>query len=99
MQAECYYTMSEQINHDHFGAEGFNLDTREARLLSEHQTKEAEQQALFENPVVKEKSFAERIKTNRFWLVRGIYKVFYSVWMIAMGIGMCIAWLIAMLFI
>ena len=46
MQAECYYTMSEQINHDHFGVEGFNLDTREARLLSEHQTKEAEQQAL-----------------------------------------------------
>ncbi|WP_133240869.1 hypothetical protein [Marixanthomonas spongiae] len=52
------------------------------------------------NPSAKKKrSFAERWKTNRFWLVRGTYYVLYSVWMVVMAIGAFIAWLIALLFI
>lgn len=99
MQVECYFNMPEQIDHDNFGDEGFALENREARLISDHKAKEAERKALSEHPIVKEKSFSERMKTNRFWLVRGVYYIFYSVWMIVMGIGMFIAWLIAMLFI
>ncbi|MEO9076205.1 MAG: hypothetical protein ABI263_02805 [Gelidibacter sp.] len=91
--------MPEHIDHDNFGDEGFALETREARLIADHKSKEAERKALLETPMVKEKSFAERMKTNRFWLVRGIYYVFYSVWAVVMGIGIVIAWLIAMLFI
>lgn len=45
------------------------------------------------------KSFPDRMKTHPFFLVRGIYYIFYSVWAIVMTIGMLIAWLIAMLFI
>ena len=91
--------MPEQINHDNFGDEGFALETREARLISDHNLKEAQRKAHFESLIVTKKSFAERMKTHRFWLVRGVYYIFYSVWMILMGIGMFIAWLIAMLFI
>lgn len=91
--------MPEQIKHDHFGDESCALETGKARLISDHKSKEAERKALLENPIVNEKPFSERMKSNRFWLVRGVYYIFYSVWMIVMGIGMAIAWLIAMLFI
>ncbi|QAA80451.1 hypothetical protein EI546_01325 [Aequorivita sp. H23M31] len=46
-----------------------------------------------------EKSFAERWKTNRFWLVKGSYYILHTVWMIVMIVGGFIAWLISLLFI
>ena len=91
--------MSQQINHDNVGDKALVLEAREARFISDHKAKEAEQKVLLRSPIVNEKTFAERMKTNRFWLVRGVYYVFYSVWMIVMTIGIAIAWLIAMLFI
>ena len=45
------------------------------------------------------KSFSERCRTHRFWLVRAIYQVVRSVWMVVMVVGGVIVWLIAMLFI
>ena len=91
--------MPDQINHDNLGDEGFALETREGRLISDQKSREAERKAALENPIIKEKSFADRMKTHRFWLVRGVFYIFYSVWMVVMAIGMFIAWLIAMLFI
>ena len=44
-------------------------------------------------------SFADRCRTSRFWLVRALYKVVSSIWMVVMVVGGFIAWLIAMLFI
>lgn len=49
--------------------------------------------------VVHKKPFTERMKMHRFFLVRAVYYIFYSVWAVVMAIGMLIAWLIAMLFI
>lgn len=49
--------------------------------------------------VVKEISFTERWKTNRFWLVRGSYYLLRTVWIIVMAIAGFIAWLISLLFI
>lgn len=45
------------------------------------------------------KSFSERCRTSRFWLVRALYAVIRSVWMVVMVVGGFIVWLIAMLFI
>ncbi|TDU39760.1 hypothetical protein BXY82_1790 [Gelidibacter sediminis] len=50
-------------------------------------------------PIAKDRSFGERWKTHRFWLVRVSYHVLFSVWAIVMAIGGIIAWIIAMLFI
>lgn len=75
------------------------LETREARLISDQQNKTIALKKPSESSDLTKKSFAERMKTHRFWLVRSIYFVFYSVWMVVMAIGMFIAWLIAMLFI
>ncbi|MEO5788217.1 MAG: hypothetical protein ACOH2D_07915 [Gelidibacter sp.] len=91
--------MSQQINHDNVGGEALVLEAREARLISDTKVKEAELKQLLEISALNKKSFSERMKANRFWLVRGVYYAFYSVWMIVMTIGIAIAWLIAMLFI
>lgn len=60
---------------------------------------ETEPEAILKTKVVVEKSFTERWKTHRFWLVRGTYYVLYSVWMIVMVIAGFIAWLVSLLFI
>ena len=91
--------MPQQIDNDNVEHELPVFETREARLISDNKAKEAELKRLSETPDLKKKSFSEKLKTNRFWLVRSIYYAFYSVWMIVMGIGILIAWLIAMLFI
>ena len=99
MQVEPYFDMSENADYENIKPDHGVLQTREARLISDYKTKEAQRKELLENPIIKEKSFANRMKTNRFWLVRGVYYVFYSVWTVVMAIGIFIAWLIAMLFI
>ena len=72
---------------------------REARLISESNELKAQQkteESTFSNH---EKSFMERWKTNRFWVVRAIFYIVNSVWFIVIGIGSIIAWIVAMLFI
>lgn len=46
-----------------------------------------------------EESFLDRWKTNRFWIIRGLYYVVVSIWTIVMVIGGFIAWLISLLFL
>lgn len=48
---------------------------------------------------VRKKSFLERWKTNRFWLIKGTYYLLHYTWVVVMAIGAFIAWLIALLFI
>ncbi len=91
--------MPEQTNHKNFADKDFALEAREAKLISDTKIKEAELKQLLETPDLETKSFSERMKTNRFWVVRSVYYASYSVWMIVMAIGIGIAWLIAMLFI
>ncbi|MDX1272179.1 TFIIB-type zinc ribbon-containing protein [Bizionia paragorgiae] len=40
-------------------------------------------------------SFFEKYENHRFWIVRAVVKVFKSIYMAIMAIGMFIAWLIA----
>ena len=42
---------------------------------------------------VKEIGFIEKMKTHRFWLVRILFYIVYSVWLIVAFIGMIIAWI------
>ncbi len=66
---------------------------------SQNNARKTEPTPFSETEVEENKSFSERWKTNRFWLVRGLYYVLQTVWMIVMFIGGFIAWLISLLFI
>lgn len=80
-------------------SEGSFLEAREARLISDTKTNEVQLNQTFGTSDLIKKPFSQRMKTSRYWPVRGVFYIFYSVWMIAMGIGIAIAWLVAMLFI
>ena len=71
----------------------------DATLASENNRTANESISDSKTKPVKKASFSERMKNHRFFLVRGIYYIFYSIWAVVMAIGMFIAWLIAMLFI
>lgn len=86
----------ENINNAHNKSVSKNQD---ATLTSKNNLTTTESEPVLKAKVVKKESFTERMKTHRFFLVRGIYYIFYSIWAIVMAIGMFIAWLIAMLFI
>lgn len=79
--------------HDQFGK------SPDTPMTSTNKDRELDFNPDIESQVRKKKSIADRMKTHRFLLVRGIYYIFYSVWAIVMAIGMFIAWLIALLFI
>ncbi|HUH27912.1 hypothetical protein [Gelidibacter sp.] len=72
---------------------------QESTIPSSKHVGQTESKPIATAKAAQKKSFSERMKTHRFWLVRGIYYMFYSVWAVVMAIGMFIAWLIAMLFI
>ncbi|MEM0516954.1 MULTISPECIES: hypothetical protein [Aequorivita] len=61
--------------------------------------KKSEQKLTVKSEVVENSSFFYRWENSRFWLLRGIFNVLRSVWMIVMLIGGFIAWLISLLFI
>lgn len=91
--------MPQQIDNPNDQPENSDLEAREALLISHNNATEKEAEIPLKSKVVGKKPFTERWKTNRFWLVRGTYYIFYSVWVVVMAIGTFIAWLIAMLFI
>ncbi|MCZ4319543.1 hypothetical protein O4H26_11125 [Aequorivita viscosa] len=75
------------------------LEHTDAVSTSKNNVLKTEPETVYEAKVETEKSFSERWKTNRFWLVRGTYFVLRSVWMVVMFIGGLIVWLISLLFI
>ena len=91
--------MSQQIYNDNLEQNNFVLEAQESTSTSKDEKRAEELECVFEEIVVEKKSFSERWKTNRFWLVRGSFHVLKSVWMVAMVIGGFIAWLISLLFI
>ena len=91
--------MLQPIDNDNLEQDDSILETRDSTLTTRNKLSENELKPVLTAEILGEKSFSERWKTNRFWLVRATYYVFYSVWMVVMGIGTLIAWLIAMLFI
>lgn len=91
--------MSKQKDSDYLEGDGSILETQDSTFTSKNNSKETDSEPAEEVEAVVKRSFSERWKTNRFWLVRGSYQFLRSVWMVAMIIGGFIAWLIAMLFI
>ncbi|RXJ50196.1 hypothetical protein [Gelidibacter gilvus] len=91
--------MSEQKDNTNMTHDESVSKIQETPIASVNNVDKTESKRVLKAEVVKKKSFSDRMKTHRFFLVRGIYYIFYSVWAIVMGIGMVIAWLIAMLFI
>lgn len=91
--------MTQLIGSDNLEQDDSVFETQDLTLTSRNKLSESELMPVLKTELLAEKSFSNRWKTHRFWLVRAIYYVFYSVWMIVMGIGTLIAWLIAMLFI
>ena len=91
--------MSKQIYNDDVEQDDFVLEAQESTSNSKDETRAAEPESDFQEIVVEKKTFSERWKTNRFWLVRGSFHVLKSVWMVAVVIGGFIAWLISLLFI
>lgn len=91
--------MSQQIDNDNVEHDGPVIETQNLTQTSKNNARQTESEPVLEAEVVKERSFSERWKTSRFWLVRGSYYILFSVWMVVMAIGGLIAWLIALLFI
>lgn len=90
--------MSQQ-KHKDTSDNSFSLNPKDAILTSANTSKETEINPTNKAKVIEKKSFSERWKTNRFWLIRGTYFFLRSVWLIVMFIGGFIAWLISLLFI
>lgn len=87
--------MSKQIDNDNVEHDSSFLENQDSTLTSKNNSRKTAPEA----EVVEDKSFSERWKANRFWLVRGSYQFLRSVWTIVMFIGGFIVWLISLLFI
>lgn len=94
--------MSQQISNRNSNSNHPDLNARNSKAFPEKEEgdeKIAASVPVEEDVTGEKQSFSERWKTNRFWVVRATYHIFYSVWIVVMAIGGLIAWLIALLFI
>lgn len=91
--------MSQQIEKDNDEIEDTYLKALDTILTSDNITSKIEVDDDQQTDVVKKKSFLVKMKTNRFFLVRFIYYILFSVWLIAVTIAGLIAWIISMLLI
>lgn len=85
--------MPQRKDTDNFENKSSDLKNQDSALSSKNNSREIEAE------VEEKKSFIEKWKTNRFWLIKGTYYVLQTVWMIVMVIGGFILWLISFLFI
>lgn len=91
--------MSQQIDNENVEDDAPVSAAQNLTSTSKNDSSQTGPEPVKQAQVVEGKSFFERWKTSRFWLVRGIYYILFSVWMVVMAIGGLIAWLIALLFI
>jgi len=85
--------MPQRKDTDNFENKSSDLKNQDSALSSKNNSREIEAE------VEEKKSFIEKWKTNRFWLIKGTYYVLQTVWMTVMVIGGFILWLISFLFI
>lgn len=91
--------MPQQIKKDNDEMDDSDLKAPDTILTSENITIQSEVEDDQQTDVVKKKSFLIKMKTNRFFLVRFIYYILFSIWLIAVMIAGLIAWIISMLLI
>lgn len=75
------------------------LQGQDSTLASENPTDKPAHSASKKAITHEKRSFTDRWKYNRFWLIRASYHVLRTIWIIVMAIGAFIAWLISLLFI
>ena len=91
--------MSEVISGKNVENEDSIIKTSNSTLTSENTSIESDPKPHQPIQVAKKKYFIDPLKTSRFVVVRGLYHVLRSIWIVAMVIGGIIAWIISMLFI
>ncbi len=91
--------MSEQIYNDSVEQDTSVSRTQDSTLSNKTNQREINSDPLMKAKVVEEPSFLDKWQNNRFWLIKGSFYLLRSVWMIVMGIGAFIAFIISMLFI
>jgi len=75
------------------------LQGQDSTLTSENPTDKPVLSTSKKSITQENRSFSDRWKHNRFWLIRASYHVLRTIWIIVMAIGAFIAWLISLLFI
>ena len=75
------------------------LRAQESPMISENNHDKTTNSATEETNTEEKRSFSDRWKNNRFWLIRATYHVLRTIWIVVMAIGAFIAWLISLLFI
>lgn len=88
-----------QQKNDGMENDDFGLKATETSSSNNRRAKNVIPESGLESEIEEKLPFLERWKTSRFFLLRGIYYVLYSVWMIVVVVGGFIAWLISLLFI
>lgn len=93
--------MSQKTNPENVEGQASNVDAESPKSTqaSKSSSRSSLPEAASEPKAVEERTFSESWKTHRFWLVRGTYYVFHSIWVAVIAVGAFIAWIIAMLFI
>lgn len=91
--------MSQLRDDDNIEQDSSVPDVKDSTKAPRRNSQKTLTKPILDDEVIEEKSFSERWKTNRFWLVRGSYHFLHSVWTIVMFIGGFIVWLISLLFI
>ncbi len=74
-------------------------DSTSGSSTSDSKSIETESEFVGTSIVEKKVPFLEPLKTNRFFLIRVLYYLLRSIWIVVMIIGGILAWIISMLFI
>lgn len=84
---------------DSFESDKSVSENQDSPLPSSISPSNTQSEVFSELEISEKKSFSEKWRTNRFWIVKGAYHILRSVWVVVMFIGGFIAWLISLLFI
>lgn len=75
------------------------VETLTNTIILENENIEARTELSTKSHQIEKKPFLEPLKTNRFFLIRVLYHILRSIWIVAMIVGGFIAWIISLLFI
>lgn len=91
--------MSEEINKDSVENEDSVVKIQDASTVSENNSIETTPRTERKVSYIHKKTFLYPLKANRFLLVRILYYILRSIWIVVMIVGGFLAWLLSMLFI
>jgi hypothetical protein len=91
--------MLEELVENSKDVENSRQQIQEETIFSEDSTIEIESEIILGAESREKKPFLEPLKRNRFFLVRVLYHILRSIWIVAMVVGGFIAWIISLLFI